>query len=60
MPKLIQLCLREGYMETVPDGLLELPSLENLELNRMVNELPRETHELLQSKGITITIAKEE
>jgi hypothetical protein len=60
MPKIIQLCLREGHMDTVPDGLLELPSLENLDLNRMVNELPRETHKLLQSKGITVTITKEE
>ncbi|RCV17859.1 hypothetical protein SETIT_3G253800v2 [Setaria italica] len=26
----------------------------------MINELPRETHELLESKGIKITITKDE
>jgi hypothetical protein len=60
MPKLIKLRLGHGHMTTVPDGLLELPALEKLELNKMVNELPRETHKLLKSKGIMVNIAKEE
>ncbi|CAL4900569.1 unnamed protein product [Urochloa decumbens] len=60
MPKLVELRLGHGHMATVPEGLLDLPSLEKLELDRMVNELPRETHELLESKGITATVTKGE
>ncbi|CAL4900567.1 unnamed protein product [Urochloa decumbens] len=60
MPKLVELRLGHGHMATVPEGLLDLPSLEKLELDRMVNELPRETHELLESKGITVTVTKGE
>ncbi|CAN6355300.1 unnamed protein product [Urochloa humidicola] len=60
MPRLLNLRLIRGHMEAVPDGLLDLPSLQNLELDEMVNELPRETHELLESKGITVTFVKDE
>ncbi|CAN6342142.1 unnamed protein product [Urochloa humidicola] len=60
MPRLLNLRLIRGHMATVPEGLLDLPSLEKLELYEMVNELPRETHELLESKGITVTFVKDE
>ncbi|CAN6351128.1 unnamed protein product [Urochloa humidicola] len=60
MPKLVRLSLGYSHMATVPEGLLDLPSLEKLELYKMVNELPRETHELLESKGITVAIRKDE
>ncbi|CAN6351126.1 unnamed protein product [Urochloa humidicola] len=56
MPKLIKLRLCHCHMATVPDGLLGLPSLEKLELDRMMNDLPRETHKLLESKGIRVII----
>ncbi|TVU19264.1 hypothetical protein EJB05_35403, partial [Eragrostis curvula] len=58
MPKLVELRLVSSHMTTVPEGLLGLPSLEKLELLKMKNELPRETHELLETKGIKVVITK--
>ncbi|CAN6328382.1 unnamed protein product [Urochloa humidicola] len=59
MPKLVELRLTSGHMAMVAEGLLELPSLKKLELDKMLNELPRETHELLETKGIRVAIRKD-